>query len=300
MRSKKISCLALWPAILFGLPLAPPNAFSASPARSIAQEVDAGFGYVGGATTRGGGGNIGAVDEWTADLKYVLSPQITKNVLLRCGAEWQRSTFGVSDRAPVPSVLQQANAIIGFDYQLTDEWLLRAELRPGIYSDFKDVSWRDVNAPLLVGVAYLANADLQWFFGVRVDGRSHYPALPAAGVRWRFADNWTLNLVLPKPRLEHDLNDRLKAYLSAAIELDTFRVGDHFGDNQGRSDLNHAILDYFEARVGLGLSWRIRPSVSVEADAGYVVHRRFNFFDQDLIFRSNPAPYVQIACHFRF
>ena len=58
--------------------------------------------------------------------------------------------------------------------------------------------------------------------------------------------------MLPNPRLEYDLDERLKAYLSAGFDAGTFRVGDHFGDDHRRSELNHATLDYLEARVGSG------------------------------------------------
>lgn len=31
-----------------------------------------------------------------------------------------------------------------------------------------------------------------------------------------------------------------------------------------------------------------------------VVYRRFDFADQDVVFRGDPAPYVQITCQLRF
>jgi opacity protein-like surface antigen len=299
-RLKKTPCLTLGVTILFAWSLASWEAVPVSGATAIAWEVDAEAGYVGGATTRGGGSNIGSVEEYRADLKCVLSPQITKNLLLRIGAEWQRFSFGVPDRAPLPTVLQKVSALVGSDYQLSDQWLLRADLQPGIHSDFKDVSWSDVDAPLRLGAAYLVKADLQWFLGVRIDARSQYPAVPALGVRWKFADEWTLNLLLPNPRLEYELSERLKAYLGVGLELGTFRLSDHFGDEHGRYALNHAILDYLEVRVGPGFSWKIRPNVTIEADAGSMVYRRFDFSGHDLVLGSDPAPYVQVACHVRF
>lgn len=300
IRLKKTSRFTLCGTVLLALLIGSRNAMSASPAATLAQEVDAEFSYVGGATTRGGGANIGSVEEQSANLKYVISPQITKRVLLRFGAEWQRFSFGVPASAPLPGVLQQVSAIIGVDTQLTDQWLLRAELQPGVYSDFEDESWRDVNAPLILSALYVVDADLQWFFGLRVNARSQYLVLPLLGVRWKFADEWTLNLLVPHPRLEYDFNERLKAYFGADIKAGTFKVGDRFGTDHGRSDLNHATLDYFEARIGPGLSWSVRLNVTVEADAGCMVYRRFNFFDQHLTIRSDPAPYGQVACHVRF
>jgi opacity protein-like surface antigen len=292
--------LPLWFAVLFAWSVGSEHVLAAERPTSISWVIDAESWFVGGARVRGGGSQTGSFDELGTTLRGVISPQIGQDLLLRLGAEWQRLAFGVTDQAMVPSELHKVNALIGLDYQLNDEWLLRADLKPGIYSDFEDVSWRDVDAPLLIGGLYLVNADLQWLFGVRIDLRSEYPVLPALGVRWRFADAWTLNLLMPNPRLEYDLNDRVKAYLNVGAELSTATVGDHFGDHRGRSDLNHARLDYTEIRVGSGFSWNIRPLMTVEADAGYLVYRRLNYSDQDLTIRSVPAPYVRVALQLRF
>jgi hypothetical protein len=287
-------------AILIGSLLTPQTAECGSSAMSIAQEADAEFGYVGGATTRGGGANMGPVDELSTELRYVFSPQLSRRLFLRFGADWQRFSFGVPERALLPRELQQISAIIGFDWQVSDEWLFRAELQPGIFSDLQDVSWRDVDAPLLMGGVYVVNADLQWLFGLRVVPRSEYPVLPALGVRWKFAAEWTLNLFLPNPRLEYDLNDRLKAYVGASLKAGTFTVSDDFGNDNGRTDLNHAALDYFEVRTGPGISWKVRPNLTLDANAGCMVNRVLGYFDQDLVARSRPAPDVQIACHWQF
>jgi len=294
--------LGMWTRLLGPLAavLASCPAVLAANRMSVSQELDAEYSYVGGAATRGAGANIGDVDENSADVKYVISPQITKNLLLRFGAEWQRFSFGVPDHAPVPDTLQQASVALGFDYQLADQWLVRAEVQPGVYSDFRELRWDDVDAPLILGGAYLANDDLQWFLGLRVDARSQYPVLPAIGVRWKFKDEWTLNLQPPKPRLEYDVNDNLQFYFGVGLEAGTFRVGEHFGRNRGQPKLDNEVVDFTEVRIGPGCSWKIAPYLTVEAEVGYMPYRDFDFFDPTISFRSHNAPYGQITCHARF
>jgi len=265
-----------------------------------AQELDAEYVYVGGASTHGAGLNIGSIDENSADIKYVISPQITKDLLLRFGVEWQAFFFGVPVHAPVPDRLEQVSAVLGMDYQFADQWLMRAEVQPGIYSDFTDVKWDDVDAPLVLGAVYLADEDLQWFFGLRADFRSQYPVLPAAGLRWKFADEWVLNFVLPNPRLEFDANERLQLYIGAGLDAGTFRVGENFGTDHGLPKLDNEVVDYFEIRLGAGCSWKLAPYVTVDAGAGYMPYRSWDFFDPNIVFRSHNAPYGQVACHARF
>lgn len=289
----------LFLALLVGLLLVP-GVSAASLLVATAQEFDADFDYVAGAPTHMRGANIGSVEEWNTDVRYAVSPPITKRFLLRLGAEWQRSDFRVPDNAPLPDTLQQVSAIVGMDCQLTDQWLFRAELDPGIYSDFEDVSWRDVNAPFLLTAACVVDADFQWFAGLRVNLYSQYPVWPLLGMRWKFADEWTLHLILPHPRLEYDVNERLKLYLGGQIQGGTYRVADDFGTDHGLPKLNHAMLDQYELRVGPGVSWKIRRNMTIEIDAGYMVYREFNFFDHHVALRSDPAPYGQIAWHVRF
>mgnify|MGYP003334515510 CR=1 FL=1 len=145
---------------------------TAADSMSISQELDVNYLYVGGARTRGAGLNVGQVDENSADVRYVVSPQLTKDVLLRVGLEWQRFSFGVPGNQPVPTVLQQVSAVLGFDYAFADQWLMRVEVQPGVYGDFHSVRWDDVDAPLILGAVSLLSGlkalETQLIFEVRL------------------------------------------------------------------------------------------------------------------------------------
>jgi len=77
-----------------------------------------------------------------------------------------------------------------------------------MFGDLIYLDGRHFEAPLLLGVVYLVDADLQWLIGLRVDFRSQYPVFPAAGVRWKFDNLCTLGLMLPNPRLEYDVSSK--------------------------------------------------------------------------------------------
>ena len=281
-------------------PLVPRSPEAERPSMAVSHELDVEYGFVGGASTHKGRTGYGGISEQNSDIKYVCSPQVTKDLLLRIGFEWERFEFGAPGRALVPETLQHVNAIVGLDYQINEQWLLRSELLPGVYSDFEDISARDFNAPLIIGAAYLVDERLQWFLGLRVDARSQYPVLPAPGVRWKFADDWTAMLLFPKPRLQYDLNQNVQLYAGASIYAGTYVVSDRFGSKRGRRDLNHDTLDYFEVRFGPGVSWKLLPNLTLEIEGGYLAGRRLSFFDEDVTVHSHEAPYAQIACHARF
>jgi hypothetical protein len=276
---------------MIGLPVG----VAAAASSAVVQELDVGLGYAGRSAVQVDHGS-----ELNSNLKYAASLQVSKDLLLRIGAEWQRFSFIPPRASATPATLQQASAIVGFDYQLAEQWLMRAELQPGMYGDLSRLDGRHFDVPLMLGFVYLIDADLQWLIGLRVDFRSQYPVFPAAGVRWKFDDLWTLDLMLPNPRLEYDVNSKLQAYIGADILAGTYVVGDHFGDDRGIPQLNHATLDYMELHLGPGLSWKARPNLTLEADAGYVVYRSWDFFDQHINPISHPVPYLQLGVKARF
>ena len=237
--------------------LAMPVGVSAADSKAVFQELDIGLGYAGQAATQ-----VDPSSELNTSLKYVASLQVSKDLLVRFGAEYQVFSFPAPRASATPASLQQANAIVGFDYQVAEQWLMRAELQPGMYGDLSRFDGRRFDAPLLLGFVYLIDADLQWFIGLRADLRSQYPVVPAAGVRWKFDDLWTLNLMLPTPRLEYDVNSKLQTYVGAGIVAGIYVVGDHYGNDRGLPQLNHATLDYTELRLGPGLTWKARPNLT--------------------------------------
>ena len=286
--------------LLFALLLPLPTGAVAADSMAVSRELDMEYGFAGNTTTLQDGRRVGDVDEHSADVKFVVSPQVTNDLLLRFGAEWERFFFGLPAAGALPDTLQQASAVVGFDYQAADQWLVRAEVQPGIYGDPGHVDWRRFGAPLTMGAVYLQEADLQWILGLRIDPRSHYPVLPALGVRWRFADEWTLDFQLPKPRVVYEVRSKLQAYLGAGIKAQTYVVGDHFGDDHGLPKLNHATVDYLEVRSGPGFSWKVTSQLTLEAEAGCLLLRTWDFFDRDVKLESRPAPYVLLALHARF
>ena len=266
----------------------------------VAEELDVEYGYTGPAAVGGSGLTGVSMDEHSADVKFVVSSQVTRNWLLRVGGEWQRFSFGVPAGVPVPATLQQVSAVMGCDYQWGAQWIVRAELQPGLYSDFAEITGRDVDAPFVLAGVYLANPDLQWLLGLHVDVRSQFPVLPVAGVRWKFADAWTLDFMLPKPRLEYDWNDHSQLYLGADLAAGTFRLGDHFGTDHGQAPLDRQLVDYLEVRIGGGWSWDLTPRLRLEAEIGTLAYREFNFYHSAIDYRSHGALYGQLACHARF
>ncbi len=267
----------------------------------LSYELDADYSYVGDAKTSLGHGRNGDVSEQSNFVSAIVTPQWNDGPLYRFGLQWQRFSFGLPGTAPLPNTLQSVNAVIGADVQLFQSWLVRVEFQPGIYSDFHDISSDDFNMPVIIGGSYIASPDLQWILGLSIDINRQWPVIPAVGVRWKFSEQWVLNLVLPSPRLEYEWSKDLTLFLGGDVKDGTFRVDEHFGDAHGRPRLNNAVVEYDEIRVGAGMEWKARPGVTVGLQGGYMPYRQFDFHRADTSFETKDgAPYGQVAISGRF
>jgi hypothetical protein len=270
---------------------------------AISYEVAAEGGYVFGGRTHYDGDSA-SVSEWASGFQCVAIAPMGSDAFLRVGVNHESFWFCGGNGLPVPSSLQELNLVIGADLSLSDHWLMRVEVMPGVYTDFADVGWEDVNAPLNMGFTYLVNERIQWAFGFQMNWMSDWIIVGGAGVRWQISDYWTLNFMVPKPRIEYAAAEGLTLYLGLDFRGGSFRVGDHFGDTIDREELNGALISYREYRAGGGLSWVACKSggvqLSLDVEGGFVFNREFDFHRTRVDFSSDPAPYASIGAKAKF
>ena len=261
----------------------------------VSWEVSSDASYVAGSQTKAGDVKFGRFTEVANSFQAVASTHLTEGVILRMGGAWDRYSFGTPANSPLPNTLQSGSAVMGVDFQVASEWLVRFEVQPGVYSDFADITFDDVNVPATFGASYLYDKDLQIFFGLSVDPRRQYPVLPGAGIRWQFADRWTLNAILPRPRLEWAMSETLTLTAGATLKGGSYRLADNFGDTHSRPGMNEVTVDFSEVRACLGAAWKPHPAVEVTVEGGYMVWRTFDAWARNVSFRGDPAPYGGIS-----
>jgi hypothetical protein len=245
--------------------------------------------------------DIGDVSTIDTQFHAIASTQLHPAFLLRFGLELQRFDFGLPDNAPLPNNLESLGLVIGGDFQLGDSWLVRLDVHPGFYSANGHYDIGDFNIPLTLGGSYFVSSDLQLVLGMSIDYNRKYPVLPAAGVRWKFAREWVLDAILPTPRLEYSLNQKITLYAGADFRGETYRVDGEFGNSHEISKLNNAFVDYTQIRAGVGASWKVSPYLNVELEAGYVPVHDFDYHRADTAVRSQEAPpYARIGFQAQF
>jgi hypothetical protein len=248
----------------------------------VSQEFTIEGSYDGGVTTQQGNYRRGQVDSSNGHFNYVVSPQVRDGLLLRFGVDAERNSFGLPSQAPLPTTLQSVNAVIGVDYALNEKILLRLEAHPGIYSDFVSVTSSDIDVPVQFGGTYLYSKDFQIILGGEFDLKSDIPFIIVPAFRWQFADKWVISAIPPRPQLQYELSNALTLYTGAEILDGTYHLNDNFGNNHasvegpGNANQNGNIVDFTEARVGVGVTWKFTPNLNLDVSGGYVPYRMYD------------------------
>ncbi|MEY2562891.1 MAG: hypothetical protein QOH88_1084 [Verrucomicrobiota bacterium] len=250
-----------------------------------------------------GSGDLHVDDFDGSDLlvRFILTPR-TKIGILRLGVQHERYSFGFGSNGALPDVLESSNLILGLDTQLAESFLIRLELQPGYYgTDFDDYGQDTFNMPVVIGGTYIFNSNFQLVFGLGIDALRRYPVLPGGGIRWKFAPQWTLNAVVPTPRLEYEVNSSFMLFAGADIRSTSYRVDQQFGTVRGDTSLNHAAITYNEIRAGAGLDWKLTSAIKFSAEGGFIPSREFNFHRTEVRYHQDGAiPYAMFALHAAF
>jgi hypothetical protein len=304
MKRTFLCCTAL--ACLFTVPLRADSKDDIAPTVSqstdthipISQEFDIEGSYEGGSEIKQGSAKLGDVDNTYGHVNYVVSPQIRDGILLRLGVDAERNSFGLFNNAPLPTTLQSVNAVIGADFAVNDQIIVRAELHPGIYSDFVNIGSSDFDCPVQVGGTYLWSKDFQIIFGLQIDLRSDFPIIGLPGFRWQFADHWVLSAIPPKPQLQYEVNSSVTVYAGAEILGGTYHLNQDFGNNHGHngpgtnnSEFNGNIVDYDEFRIGVGVAWKFTPNLTLDVSGGYVPYREYDLHPDRIEFSSHDTTF---------
>ena len=287
------------------------------PTPSVSFEFDVQESFVGSGDVERGGFNVRDFDENDFGARLIFTPRI-KFGILRLGVAYERFDFGIDANdqerngflgglsngivaipldAELPDKLQAANFVVGLDSEFSESLLFRIEAHPGWYGAGSDLfNSNNFRVPVIAGVTWIYSSTLQFTLGVGMDFEGKYPVLPGGGVRWQFAPQWTLNAVVPNPRLEYAVCKSFTVYGGASIKADTYRVNDDFGVRAGDTRLNGAHLSYSEVRLGAGFDWKIIPGVTFSVEGGYLPYRSFDYARANVRYsQDGGAPYGGIS-----
>ncbi len=269
-----------------------------TPSYTGALEVNTG--YSGGAKIRLGGSELGNLDAARTRLEYkgIFDPGAALN--WGAGVAYTRWDFGRDSGNPLPANLQSVAFPLTGSWRFRDGWQAFGEVSPGLYSDFERISGDDFNAPFISGVGYTVNPDLQVFLSVSVDPRRDIPVVGGPGVRWRFAEQWTLSLLLPRPQIQYRPSADWTFHIGAEMMGGAYHLHRTYGRDNGLSAMDDQIATYREIRAGVGARWGRPKGFYASLESGWMIDRRFVLNDARLQFNGDGAAYGQLTIGYRY
>ncbi len=262
--------------------------------------LDASGTYVPGSNMRQGAAQVGDVGTWQSRFSYTGTFVTGGDVNWSLGMELERFGFDRDDASRLPTMLGSFSVPMGVNWRMAPKWTLLAEVSPGLYTDFRDVGASDFNAPILAGVSYTVNESLFVVLQVSADFRRDIPVVGGPGIRWRFKPEWTLSLLLPRPRVEFRPSREWMFYAGGELAGGAYRLAEDHGSRRGDPRLDDESMTYREIRAGVGALWEVGKGWRAEAAAGWVIDRRFVVDEHRLTWNGDGAPYVRLQVNYRY
>ncbi len=254
--------------------------------------IDSNFDFV-APTKFTGSTDAGTVTIFSSRVNLREELPVSQSLILTGGLGWESVWFGVQDSVSViPNQVQSVNGSLGFRYRFLDKWSIAVSGTAGLYSDFADIGWEDVNFDGYAYVGYQFCENLYVFAGVALVPDFQIPVLPAAGVRWKINDQWMLNVQLPKPTLEYEFVEGWKVYAFGQLAGGTFRVAKDFGEASGESVLNNKWMSYLDIRAGGGLAYTWNEKLTFRAEVGSSLYRNIEYGGTDFGVDAGPAAFA--------
>ncbi|QEM68927.1 hypothetical protein FO488_12690 [Geobacter sp. FeAm09] len=201
---------------------------------------------------------------------------------------------------PVPDNIHTLQFGTGLNYRLNDRWMFMALVSPTLYK-LSDVGGNDIGISGGLMAMWNYSPSLKFTFGVMYSPDSaFFKVMPMAGLDWAINDQLDLRLMFPQPGLIYTPNDHWSFRVGADLNMATFRTSDSFGTSIGLPQYNDALGTYSDIRIGAGAGYRVSKNLSVEADAGYSVHRQINYTRIDERVKFDPAPYAGLGLRLSF
>ena len=237
------------------------------------------------------GGSFGKQEELQTNFEYGHRIQLAGNYYLHLGLSYDRYDFG-STSAPVPDHLQSIAGVFGVEYMHGSDVGAFLQVRPGFYFQ-NEIGLSSFDVPITLGRIFVVKEKKLYIMGGAYASflRGRFPAVPLAGVIWIPSDHVRLMAVLPHPRLIYSPTDKLDLWVGGEIVAGSYRTDQN--NNILPKKLNGAQVNFGDYRAGVGLTYTVSKSLSLEVDAGYSVQRQFDFARAGETYRTDPSPYVR-------
>ena len=239
-----------------------------------------------------------SVDAWSVSGKT--TRMLRPGVFVSAGGTWERFEVDATSALPVPKKLQSAALNLSGAMALDGDWMVSLTVSPGFYAAGSSPGMDGFNAPgLLLGTRKISPT-FSVAVGLRFDAFSDNSILPIAGFRWQPAPEWTVSLGAPRTEVVYKVREEVELFGGGSMEGGGFAIDDPQLRSSGTISLRDTYVDYREIRAGGGVRWALAETVSLEIEGGWVVDRRFDYYERSLEVKTDGASFWHVGLSTRF
>lgn len=247
-----------------------------------------------------GGASLGTVSVLSTALSLSGRRPWDATTMLSYGFAYRRHDLEATTTL-LPDQLAELTLNLGLQRRFSAQWSGAIFARPGLYGDFEDLGSSSFNLPVLAMLNYTRSPELVWNFGLNLNAFSDNPVLPIAGLRWRFAPDWTFTVGFPQSGFSWRHGETLTLRAGVGFNGGSFRVTENLGiPGPGRPRLANTYLDFREVRVGFGADVSLGSGFKLVAELGAVTDRKFDYFDRDYRIDGDAGFYGTLGLQARF
>ena len=198
--------------------------------------------------------------------------QLDARMELSAGLNYSDETLDAPDSARLPDSLRSVAVSMGVDYRTTDRLTLGGRISPGLSSDFKAVSGRDVRVPVAFHAQYRASAELTYLGGLAYTGGNRtLPVMPMLGVLYTPSERWTFALGMPRTGVIYRPYRGMELHLGAESGRGEYHLHD--------ASLGSDVISYRDYRGVAGVETALCSFLKLGIAGGYAFDRKFVFYD---------------------
>ena len=175
----------------------------------------------------------------------------------------------------LPEDVHAVDLVVGLFAALSDDWAAYFEFRPGIHSDMKDISGKDVYYQGGAVLAYTFSHELTAFLGAYHDDSFGEPKLyPVGGVQWQISDDFALDTLLPDYfLLTYEAAERVTFGLRGRLRGHQFRLDEFIWKD--------SVIKYEQILIGPCVNFLLTDKLLLMLEGGIVTAQEFEFRDDD-------------------
>jgi len=294
---QRLACAGLFlSAILAASPV-----FAQPGGKGPSNSVEAAFSYSGSSDAEFAGRTAGDLSVSAARVDVKLNRAVSRSLFLSYGGSYQRFAVDASSVVPVPETLQAVSFELGATRLIDSKWSATLAVSPGFYSVGTSINGDAFNLPGVLFATWRATPTFGLSGGLRVDAFSDNAVLPFIGFRWQATPEVTVSFGAPRTEVAYSLGGGSDLYFGAGFQGGSFHTDDPgVRPPAGYPSLRDTYVDYREIRVGGGIRWALSPTMRLDLEAGWMIDRRFDYYDRSLEVKTDGAVYGRVGLTAKF